>query len=272
MPAAVAPHIPADEQRGRTLPCLWWRRRPRRGPDTCPGRYCRSRRRHAEQVAQRAGRSLGQPQFLDTCRLQLRRIDAAQANPRHQFLAGGQMHRASNVSPSIVRMTSTAPMPIGVAGGLPDRLEFLEALSCQCGKCSHCRIGSIAPAATTDYENPWQTAENRVRGERGAQPRLPVVYSLIWGHYSRCWIQLPDPARDYPASEIRGDALVLPIAITRGFRTLGALIFLLRRPGVGRGLPSPFLGFGKRPLCRRRQWLPSGRFGPSSLIMALLCC
>src|SRR5258708_24653073 len=56
-------------------------------------------------------------------------------------------------------------------------------------------------------------------------------------------------------SEIRGDALVLPIAVPRGFRTLRTLKLLRHWPRTGfRGLPARF-GLGKRALRSRRQRL-----------------
>src|SRR5260370_10610557 len=57
------------------------------------------------------------------------------------------------------------------------------------------------------------------------------------------------------ASKLRGDALGLPIAIARRFRTFRALELLLARRGVGFSGFSPRLRFGERALRRRRQWL-----------------
>src|SRR5665647_181680 len=56
-------------------------------------------------------------------------------------------------------------------------------------------------------------------------------------------------------SEIRGDALGLPVAITGRFRTLRALELLRRRFGLRRGSLPAHLGFGERALRRRRQLL-----------------
>src|SRR5438105_2097239 len=72
------------------------------------------------------------------------------------------------------------------------------------------------------------------------------------------WTESASPTRVYPASKIRRDALVFPVAVARRLRTLGALIFLFPRRGVGRGLPAALFGFGQRPLCRRGQRLASG--------------
>jgi hypothetical protein len=65
----------------------------------------------------------------------------------------------------------------------------------------------------------------------------------------------------FDASKIRGDALGLPIAIARRFRTFRALELLLARCGVGFGGFSSRLGFGERALRCRRKWLSccSGR-------------
>ena len=58
-----------------------------------------------------------------------------------------------------------------------------------------------------------------------------------------------------PPSKIRGDTLVLPIAISGRLRTLLTPGFLGRRLGIRRrGLPSRF-GFGERALGRRCQGL-----------------
>ena len=57
------------------------------------------------------------------------------------------------------------------------------------------------------------------------------------------------------SSEIRGDTLVLPVAVTRRFRTFRAVIFLGRGFAIRRGrLPARF-GLGERAFCRGRQRL-----------------
>src|SRR5258705_67690 len=62
------------------------------------------------------------------------------------------------------------------------------------------------------------------------------------------------------SSKIRGDALVLPIAVACRFGALRTLDLLLRRLGVGRGQLPPLLGFGKRALRSRGERLaPAGR-------------
>src|SRR5713101_7079367 len=64
------------------------------------------------------------------------------------------------------------------------------------------------------------------------------------------------------SSKIRGDALVLPVAVPHGFRALRTLELFCRRLNVGLGGFSARFGFGERALGRRRErlaWL--GRCG-----------
>ena len=82
-----------------------------------------------------------------------------------------------------------------------------------------------------------------------------VVYALIQPRSTAAL--RPEPGAllqlDVRALEIRGDALVLPIAIAGRLRPLRALELLGRRLGVCRGgLPARF-GFGERALGRRRE-------------------
>src|SRR5690348_2935623 len=60
------------------------------------------------------------------------------------------------------------------------------------------------------------------------------------------------------ASEVRGDTLVLPIAIARRLWPFRSLKFLRHRLGSGGSHLSPRFGFGKRALGGRREHLASG--------------
>src|SRR6266849_1217699 len=57
------------------------------------------------------------------------------------------------------------------------------------------------------------------------------------------------------SSKIRGDALVLPVAVPRGFRALRTLELFCRRLNVGLGGFSARFGFGECALGRRRERL-----------------
>ena len=91
----------------------------------------------------------------------------------------------------------------------------------------------------------------------GGDALIPIVVSprsqAILPGMSRN--EKPRMMRGFLVSEIRRDALVLPIAIARRLRPLRALKFLRHRLGIGgRGLAAR-LGFGERALRRRRQRL-----------------
>src|SRR5216684_3646746 len=82
---------------------------------------------------------------------------------------------------------------------------------------------------------------------KAAQQRGFFICTII------CWA--PEPPSASPRSKIRGDALVLPVAVPRRFRALRALKLLDRRLGVRLGSFSARFGLRKRALCRRRELL-----------------
>ena len=82
--------------------------------------------------------------------------------------------RASKVSPSMVRITSTGCR----MSGLPARRQITSASSallsvaCGTGQCTQCRTGNIVPAATPSTNTHGSAAENRRRqGERPSGAR-----------------------------------------------------------------------------------------------------
>jgi hypothetical protein len=122
----------------------------------------------AEQAAQRFSGGLGHLLFLRTGRFQLRRIDAAQADPGRQVEPGPQMH------PRLESVAIDGPdhidgMPdIGIAGALQtisaSRAAWLSAEGCEAsgiGQCTQCRTGNSVPAATPKMNTQGSSAENR---------------------------------------------------------------------------------------------------------------
>src|SRR5258708_26847565 len=111
---------------------------------------------------------------------------------------------------------------------------------------------------------------------RLAQARNPHSRSWLWIPGSLVSLARRNDVREnqsravcaafsFQSSKIRGDALVLPIAVSCRFRAFRALKFLGRGLGVCfRGF-SPCFGLGERAFGRRRQRLsfavPCGPFG-----------
>ena len=108
------------------------------------------------------------------------------------------------------------------------------------------RISAIFTSAFRSAPRWWSRAETPDR-DSNARSRAAgfSICNRSCRHSWTCVFACPGMTID---SKIRGDALVLPIAIAGRLRSLRALEFLGRRLSVGRGrLPARF-GFGERAL------------------------
>ena len=139
----------------------------------------------AEQTAQGIARGLRHLQFLRTGRLQFRRVDAAQADPRGQVEARRQMH------PRLERVAIDGPdhidgmAHIGIAGAFPYDLRVARrrTVRAKISRGGRARAPNAARAA-------WSPPRPRARTPTAAPPKIgaarrawPVsIYSLIWVH------------------------------------------------------------------------------------------
>ena len=163
----------------------WSRRRRRRGRDICPGRYWRSSPRPAPSRSRKASAAASAMlQFLRAGRLQLRRIDAAQANARRRDRGRATDAPAPRkVSPSMVRTTST-----GCRDGRDCRPAARSSRrpappgcrsQCGNGQFTHCRSGSIARRHDSEHEHPRQHRRKPAAPRRAADSEAPDRHLLV---------------------------------------------------------------------------------------------
>ena len=137
----------------------------------------------AEQRAQRGGRGLGHLQFLRTGGLQLRRVDAAQTNPR------GQIEVRRQMNPRLERVAIDGAdhidgvAHIGISGPLPDHLGVARRLAV-CGRARQSPAGASASTAAPAASSPPPRRSRTSRAtpptnQRRQWPRRGVRYVFI---------------------------------------------------------------------------------------------